>query len=185
MAGETPTVVNKTKFGAPGAGDPVMFHPGLVGIKRKVNFAALAAASGTAYALFGLPKAFVVTGAFIEETEFCTPGTIALKVADSADSTADKTVLSATSVGGSVKARGAAQLSTAVVLNEGDFVYMAATATSGATFPKGEVNLVVYGYTPYGDSLDNIEAPAYREVAQTQTNVAGLDPYQLTAVRRG
>ena len=49
MAGEaTPTTVNKTKFGASGVGDPVVFHPGLVGIKRSVDFGVLGAASGTA-----------------------------------------------------------------------------------------------------------------------------------------
>ena len=186
MAGEaTPTTVNKTKFGASGVGDPVVFHPGLVGIKRSVDFGVLGAASGTAYELFALPKAFVATGAFIEETDFCTPGTIALKIADASDSSSDVTVLAATNVGGSTKARGAAQLSTAVVLNEGAHVYMAATATSGATFPKGKVNLVVYGYTPYGDGLEGVVTPDYRAVSQPETNVTGIDPWQETAVRRG
>ena len=63
--------VNNTLFGAPGVSDPVMFHPGLVGIKRKVNFAKTPFAAGTSYALFGLPKAFVATGAFVEETAKC------------------------------------------------------------------------------------------------------------------
>ena len=178
----TPVTVDETLFGADGVCDPVMFHPGLVGIKRKVNFSVTNATSGASYALFGLPKAFVVTGAFLEETEKCNAGTIALKVHNKTDSTNDKTVLAATNVGGSVLARGAAQLGTAVVLNDGDIVSMIATPSSG-NMVKGEVNLVVYGHTPYGDSLGNVVTPDYRSIVQPHQNTAGLDPWQNVAKR--
>lgn len=180
----TPTEVDTTLFGNAGVADPVLFHPGLDAIKRKVNFAAAKPTSAGTYALFGLPKAFVVTGVFLEETKKCTAGTIGLIVADSADSSSDVTILSGTAVGGSALVRGAAQLSTAVVLDEGAIVSLVPTATSGDTFDEGEVNVVVYGYTPYGDGLDNIVTPGYRESGQTQTNVAGVDPWQDIAVRR-
>lgn len=179
--------VNNTLFGAPGVSDPVMFHPGLVGIKRKVNFAKTPFAAGTSYALFGLPKAFVATGAFVEETAKCPAVNITLGTKSGTASD----VMAATALGGATLARAAKQLATAKVIDGGDIVALTATAqTSGAvtTVDEGEVNVVVYGYTPYGDSLGNVDTPDWRTPtspgSENERNVAGIDPYQSAATRR-
>lgn len=176
--------VNDTKFGAGGVSDPVLFHPGIDAIKRKVNFKATPLTPGTSYSLFGLPKAFVVTGAFIEETVTCPKVNITLGTKGGTASD----VMAATALGGATLARGAKQLATAKVLDEGDIVALTATAQSNETVTSvdfGEVNVVVYGYTPYGDGLGNVVTPDYRTVEQPKQNVAAIDPWQENAVRRG
>ena len=166
--------MDETKFGAGGISDPVLFHPGLDAIKRKVDFSAVNLSKDEAYALFGLPKAFVVTGIFVEETKKCSAAaTLTLKAGTT-------TLGEAVNVGGSTLAR-TAKLGTAAVLNEGSVVSL----TANSAIIDGVANIVVYGYTPYGDSLGNIVTPDYRESGQTQTNVAGIDPWQEAAVRRG
>lgn len=180
--------VDETLFGAPGVSDPVMFHPGLVGIKRKVNFAATPFSPGTNYALFGLPKAFVVIGAFVEETAQCPK--VSITLGTKSGSAGD--VMAATDLGGATLVRSAKQLATAKVLDGGDIVALTATAQQGETVTsvdQGEVNVVVYGYTPYGDSLDNVVTPDFRTLvspgSENDKNVAGVDPYQNNSVRRG
>ena len=176
--------VDKTKFGKGGVSDPVLFHPGLDAIKRKINFKATPLTPGTNYALFGLPKAFVVTGAFVEELETCPKVNITLGT--EGGSATD--VMASTALGGSTKARGAKQLATAKVLDAGDIVSLTATAQTGETVTSvdfGELNVVVYGYTPYGDGLGNVVTPDYRESGQYAENAAGIDPWQENAIRRG
>jgi len=88
MAATTPATI---LFGAAGATDPVMFHPGLVCIKRKFDFGATPldiSEDGADQALFGIPKSFVAIGAFFESCadkagKFpSASGTVTLKVAD-------------------------------------------------------------------------------------------------------
>jgi hypothetical protein len=116
------TVVSNELFGAPGMSDTVVFHPGLVGITRKISFAAANADASKAYAFIAVPKGFVITGLFAEETEACKAGTLTFKIADAADSANDKAVGSAVTVGGSAPARVAQNLATPVVANEGAIV---------------------------------------------------------------
>ena len=182
----SPNAVNETAFGAGGVADPVLFHPGLDAIKRKVNFKATNLTASTFYALFGLPKAFVVTGIFVEETKKCSASTtLTLKVADKTDGDADKTLGAAVNVGGSTLARttklGTLGTNSFIVLDEGAIVSL----VPGANLTGGEVNIVVYGYVPYGDGLGNVVTPDYRKSGQTEQNVAGVDPWQENAVRRG
>lgn len=171
------TVVDNTLFGAPGVSDPVVFHPGLVGITRKVNFAAANAKAGTAYAFVAVPKGFVVTGLFVQETSKCASGTLAFKIADAADSTKDVSVGSAVTVGGATLVREAQNLATPVVADDGAVLCIVANADQ----EEGGVDVAVYGYTPWGDSLDNVVTPDYRASGQSDTdaadNRAGTDPF--------
>ena len=181
----TPNVVDVTKFGEGGVADPVLFHPGLDAIKRKVNFKATNLTASTYYALFGLPKAFVVTGIFVEETKKCSASTtLTLKIADASDGDNDKTLGAAVNVGGSTLARtakvGTLGTNSFIVLDEGAIVSL----VPGANLTGGEVNVVVYGYVPYGDGLGNVVTPDYREDGQYATNAAGIDPWQENAIRR-
>lgn len=174
------TVVSNELFGAPGMSDPVVFHPGLVGITRKVSFAAAHADASKAYAFIAVPKGFVITGLFAEETEACKAGTLTFKIADAADSANDKAVGSAVTVGGSAPARVAQNLATPVVANEGAIVSL----ISSVAQTDGTVDVAIYGYTPWGDSLGNVVTPDYRASGQTEAdaeaNRAGEDPF-LTA----
>ena len=181
----SPNVVDTTKFGKGGVADPVLFHPGLDAIKRKVNFKATNLTASTYYALFGLPKAFVVTGIFVEETKKCSASTtLTLKIADASDGDNDKTLGAAVNVGGSTLARtakvGTLGTNSFIVLDEGAIVSL----VPGANLTGGEVNVVVYGYVPYGDGLGNVVTPDYREDGQYATNAAGIDSWQENAIRR-
>lgn len=171
------TVVDNTLFGAAGVSDPVVFHPGLVGITRKLNFTASNAAASTAYSFIAVPKGFVITGLFAQENAKCDSGTLTMKIADAADSTKDAAVGSAITVGASALARAAQNLATPIVLNEGAVIYI----TSSVKQEDGEVDIAVYGYTPWGDSLDNVVTPGYRASGQTtndaESNRAGTDPF--------
>ena len=210
--------LDTTLFGAPGVSDPVLFHPGIDAIKRKLDFSVSPATHGTKYSLFGLPKAFVVTGVFLEETKRCcgivstskVGGTVSLVAVNNTKTDADdKTILAATNVGATAGSPAvwtpvrkavvttksvtisetATPFNDAIVLDEGDTVYLAVTLTGGTSgtskMDSGELNVVIYGYTPYGDGLGNVVTPDYRVVAQLQQNVAGVDPWQNVAVRRG
>lgn len=183
----TPNTVVNTAFGAPGVSDPIMFHPGLVGIRRHVNFGVTNLTASTFYALFGLPKAFVPTGIFVEETSKCSASTtLTLKIADATDADNDKTLGAAVNVGGSALARatkvGTLGTNSFIVLDEGAIVSL----VPGANLTGGAVNIVVYGYTPYGDSLGNVVTPDYRASGQSSAdaaaNRAGTDPYDEAMV---
>ena len=171
------TVVSNELFGAPGMSDPVVFHPGLVGITRKVDFAAANADASKAYAFIAVPKGFVITGIFAQENEACAAGTLTFKIADAADSASDKAVGSAVTVGGSALARSAQNLATPVVADEGAIVSL----ISSVKQTDGNVDVAIYGYTPWGDSLGNVVTPDYRASGQSasdaEDNRAGQDPF--------
>ena len=84
------TSTANTLFGAPGASDPVMFHPGLVCIKRKFDFSVTpldVSEVGANQAAFGIPKSFVAIGAFFESGKdkngkYPAAEAVTLKVAD-------------------------------------------------------------------------------------------------------
>ena len=170
------TVVNQTIFGAPGVSDPVMFNPGLVGITRKIDFSATNVTASTYHAFIAVPKGFVITGAFVQENKKCAAGNLSFKIADAADSTNDKAVGSAVTVGGTTLARSAQNATSPIVLNDGAIVSL----TTSVAQSKGEVEVAIYGYTPWGDSLDNVITPDYRtgqSADDEAKNRAGKDPF--------
>lgn len=94
------TSTAKTLFGAPGASDPVMFHPGLVCIKRKFDFSVTpldVSEVGANQEVFGIPKSFVAIGAFFEsgkdkDGKYPAAEAMTLKVADLTATANDVTI---------------------------------------------------------------------------------------------
>ena len=92
--------VSTALFNGNGTFDPEIFKTG-VAIKRKVNFALAKPTGSTNYAFLPLPKGFVLTGLYVEETKKCSASsTVTVKAeADSA------TIGAAVNVGGSTLAK--------------------------------------------------------------------------------
>lgn len=219
MAATTP---KKELFGAAGVGDVRMFHPGLVCIKRTIDFSVspvditVTDSNDHNYqAVFGIPKSFVAVGAFFESKADkdgnypSASGTVALSVADttagndiaiggtftpSASAYKRQTILN----GASVAAAGITQSSsspygvsaiavpnTAVAFDSVDSTTgeLLAFITLGADQTHGVITVGILGYVPDGDGLENVVTPDARVVVQEHTNVAGIDPWQHTALR--
>lgn len=187
------TTPKTTLFGAPGASDPVVLHPGLVCIKRKFDFSDTPVDitnDGADQTLFGIPKSFVVLGAFFESDADkggaypATAGTVTLKIADSTGG-ADVAIGTAFAPSATAYKRTTALLSAAKAFDSVDSTAgtLPAFATFGANMTKGVVTVGLIGFVPDGDSLNNVVTPEYRASGQTQTNVAGVDPYQISSVR--
>ena len=206
MAATTPATI---LFGAAGATDPVMFHPGLVCIKRKFDFGATPldiSEDGANQALFGIPKSFVAIGAFFESCadkagKFpSASGTVALKVADttagadipiggtftpSASAYKRQTILNgytATVGQSATTVDGGPVAFDSVDSTTGKLL---AFATFGADQTQGAITVGIIGFVPDGDSLENVVTPSYRDAGQTAQNAAGIDPYQGNSIRRG
>lgn len=203
MAATTP---KKELFGAAGVGDVRMFHPGLVCIKRTIDFSVspvditVTDSNDHNYqAVFGIPKSFVAIGAFFESKADkagkypSASGTVALKVADttagndiaiggtftpSASAYKRQTLLNGftgTDSSGTVTISGGPVAFDNVDSTSGELL---AFITLGADQTQGVITVGILGYVPDGDGLENVVTPDARVVTQTQTNVAGLDPWQ-------
>lgn len=172
------TTVDNTLFGAAGVSDPYAFEPGLVGIKRRVNFNVANTAAGKTYAFIPVPKGMVITGVRFEEVGKCVAGNVSLKICDAADSAADKAVGAAVAVGGSTAAYSVQNLATPVVVDKNSIVSLVTSAAE----TTGSVIATVLGYLADGESIEAIEMemPAWRG-GQTEeqflANVSGGDAY--------
>lgn len=174
------TTVVDTIFGAAGVSDVQMFHPGLVAIKRKIDFSKTNTAASTNYAVLSLPKSFVALGTAIEsgaDGNGAYPAATAftLKVADASDSANDKTLGAAFTPSNAAYKR-EANLGTSQIFDDGAIVNAAFGAQTA-----GVVEVAVVGFVPFADGLGNLVTPdprgASAATATTQDNVAKLDPY--------
>lgn len=199
------TSTANTLFGAPGASDPVMFHPGLVCIKRKFDFSVTpldVSEVGANQAAFGIPKSFVAIGAFFESGKdkngkYPAAEAVTLKVADTVNGN-DVTIGAAFTPSNSAYKRqtilnGYAGTVASTTDTGGPAVFDAVDATTGklnaflalgsADRTQGSLCVGIIGFVPDGDSLDNVVTAPYRVVEQPQQNAAGIDPWQEKAVR--
>lgn len=201
------TSTANTLFGAPGASDPVMFHPGLVCIKRKFDFSVTpldVSEVGANQAAFGIPKSFVAIGAFFESGKdkngkYPAAEAVTLKVADTVNGN-DVTIGSAFTPSNSAYKRqtilngyAGTVASTTATITGGPAVFDAVDATTGklnaflalgsADRTQGALTVGIIGFVPDGDSLDNVVTAPYRVVEQPQQNAAGIDPWQEKSVR--
>lgn len=188
------TVVN-TLFGAPGVSDPQVFHPGLVCVKRRIDFSKSNTSASTFYALLALPKSFVAVGAFCESGadkngSYPAATAFTLKVADADDNTNDITIGASFTPSNSAYKR-----ETKLTGYAGTVASTTATITGGPTVfdsgaivgaelgaqTTGYVEVGVFGYVPDGDSLGNVVTPGYRDAQQAtvaaKDNVGKIDPY--------
>lgn len=190
------TTVYNTLFGAAGVSDAQMFHPGLVSIKRTIDFSKTNVEDGKAFAILGLPKSFVALGTFFESDAdkdggYPAANAITLKVADASDGDNDITI------GSFTPSNSAYKRETSLYGYTGTVASTTATITGGpkvfdsgaivninvasADATAGVVTVCVFGFVPDGDSLGNIVTPAPRAAEQAtatqQTNVGVLDPY--------
>ena len=170
------STVDNTLFGAPGVSDPYAFEPGLVGIKRRINFN-VANASAAAYAFIPVPKGMVITGVRFEEAVKCgASGNLSLAICDG--SAADIAVGTAVAVGGSALACSVQNLATPVVVAKNSVVCLVPSAAQTA----GSVIVTVLGYLADGESIEAVDLalPTWR-AGQTQdqfeANVSGGDAY--------
>lgn len=169
--------VSTALFNGNGTFDPEIFKTG-VAIKRKVNFALAKPTGSTNYAFLPLPKGFVLTGLYVEETKKCSASsTVTVKAeADSA------TIGAAVNVGGSTLAKSFLKPVAATTAKDaagtgtvnvpgGDKVFVDGDMlclVAGESFTDGEVFVVAHGYLMNGDSLDSLTIPApYRTSGQT------------------
>lgn len=180
------TEVSKDLFGAPGVSDPYVFEPGLVGIKRRINFNVANTAAGTVYEFLPLPKGMVVTAVRVEEVTSggkCAAGTVTMKICDASESSADKAVGSAVTVGGSTAACSVQNLATPVVITANSVVSVVTSVNETA----GGVIVTIIGYLSDGESIEavELELPTWR-AGQTEeqflANVSGGDPYNANRV---
>lgn len=196
-----------TLFGAPGASDPVMLHPGLVCIKRKFDFSVTpldVSEVGANQAAFGIPKSFVAIGAFFESGKdkngkYPAAEAVTLKVADTVNGN-DVTIGSAFTPSASAYKRqtilngyAGTVASTTATITGGPAVFDAVDATTGklnaflalgsADRTQGSLCVGIIGFVPDGDSLGNVVTAPYRVVTQEHDNTAGIDPWQEKSVR--
>lgn len=202
------TSTAKTLFGAPGASDPVMFHPGLVCIKRKFDFSVTpldVSEVGANQEVFGIPKSFVAIGAFFESGKdkngkYPAAEAVTLKVADLTATANDITIGAAFTPSNSAYKRqtllngyAGTVASTTATITGGPAVFDAVDSDTGerraylalgsADRTQGSLCVSIIGFVPDGDSLENVVTPPYRVVEQPQQNAAGIDPWQERAVR--
>ena len=164
MAKLTP---NTDIFGAGGVSDPEVFKPS-VGVSRKIDFtlAPLTADKGATenYEFIALPKAFVMTGLYVEEVEPCSAAQITVKsLSDGA------TIGSAVTLGGGTPVTSVQNI-TAKTFADGDILCLCITGGSDAALAvdKGVLKVNAIGYLPDGDSLANIKINVpYRTSGQT------------------
>ena len=190
-------------FGAPGASDPVMFHPGLVCIKRKFDFSVTpldVSEDGADQAVFGIPKSFVAIGAFFESDKdangnYPAAQGMTLKVADTVGGN-DITIGAAFTPSNSAYKRqtlitgysGAGESAAAVTVTGGPVAFDAVDSTTGrldaflalgaTDRTQGVVTVGIIGFVPLGDGIENVVTPTARVVVQEHENVAGVDPWQ-------
>lgn len=195
-------------FGAPGASDPVMFHPGLVCIKRTFDFSVTpldVSEDGANQVAFGIPKSFVAIGAFFESDKdkngnYPAAQAITLKVADLEATANDVTVGAAFTPSASAYKRqtsitgyAGTVASTTATITGGPAAFDAVDATTGRRDAylalgandrtQGVVTVGIIGFVPLGDDLENVVTPTKRVITQPATNVAGVDPYQYASAR--
>lgn len=160
---------NPDYFGSLGCGNPEVFKPGLIALRRTIDFAIAPIGEETGgmnHEFLALPAGLIVTGMLIKEVEQCSSGTLTISEVGS-NFRAIETV-----VGGNTLSRTWEDFS--ADLYEGGMV-----AISSATkIETGKVEFTVIGYLPDGDSLDNkvLEVP-YKNTLQTVDNVSGGDLY--------
>lgn len=174
------TVVN-TLFGAAGISDVQMYHPGLVAIKRKIDFSKTNTEASKNYAVLALPKSFIVLGTAIESGAdkngaFPAATAFTLKVADASDSANDISLGAAFTPSNSAYKR-EAKLGTSQIFDAGAVVNAAFGAQT-----TGVVEVAVFGLVPFADSLGNVPTTAPQREGTSATgspkdNVAKLDPF--------
>lgn len=170
------TAVNNDLFGAAGVSDPYAFEPGLVGIKRRINFNVANTTASAAYAFVPVPKGMVITGARVEEAAKCGAGTVTLKICDGTSE--DIAVGAAVTVGGADAACSVQNFATPVVVAKNSVVCLVTSTAQTA----GSVIVTVIGYLADGESIEAIdmELPTWR-AGQTEeqflANVSGGDAY--------
>lgn len=167
------TAVNNELFGAAGVSDPYAFEPGLVGIKRRVNFNVANSKAGIAYSLIPVPKGMVITGIRIEEPVGGATGTFTLKICDG--EAEDIAVGAAVTAGTTPKVQ---NLATPVVVEKNSVVCL----VTSAQLTAGSVVVTVIGYLADGESIEAIEMdlPTWRAGQtdeQFMANVSGGDAY--------
>ena len=135
-------------FGARGVSDVEVFKPS-VGVSRKIDLSLtpLTADKGATenYEFIALPKAFIMTGLYVEEVEPCSAAQITVKsLSDGA------TIGSAVTIGGDTPVTSVQNI-TAKTFAEGDILCLCVTAGSDAALA------VDRGVLPDGDSLANMK----------------------------
>ncbi len=163
-----PESTNAEFFGGLGCSNPEFFNPGILAIRRKVNFGETPVTASSNNEFLAIPACFVLTGVLCRELKKCGASTT-IGVALKSDGTALKSGLS---VGGTTLAYDFA--SSSKVCANGDMVYI----TPAAALSAGEFEVTILGYLPNFDSKDNIAlAVPYKDTLQTAENVSGGDPY--------
>lgn len=189
------TTVDNSIFGASGLSDAQMYHPGLVAVKREIDFSKTNTSASTFYSLLSLPKSFVAVGAAFESKAdangaFPAATAFTLKVADASDNSNDITIgasftPSASAYKRETKLTGYAGTvaSTTATITGGPHAFDSGAivgAELGAQ-TTGVVEVAVFGYVPFADGLGNVATPAPRgagrATASDKDNVAKLDPY--------
>ena len=143
-------------FGARGVSDVEVFKPS-VGVSRKIDLSLtpLTADKGATenYEFIALPKAFVMTGLYVEEVEPCSAAQITVKsLSDGA------TIGSAVTLGGDTPVTSVQNI-TAKTFAEGDILCLCVEGGSDAALAvnRGVLKVNAIGYLPDGDSLANMK----------------------------